>query len=375
MGKGQCPLEDMVKNMPNSNFWKNKKVFITGHTGFKGTWLCLWLIQLGAKVTGYSLDPPTTPNLFHLCKVDKMITSIKGDIRDQNLLEKSLNDAEPDIIFHLAAQSLVRDSYRIPVETYETNVMGTVYLLDVVRRAILKGKKIKAFINITTDKCYENKEWVWGYRETDRLGGFDPYSNSKACSELVTDSFRNSFFPVHEYNTHGFALASVRAGNVIGGGDWSYERLIPDCIRALLNKQTILLRNPNAVRPWQYVLEPLSGYLLLAEKLYEHGTSYDGAWNFGPSNEDCRLVSYLVEQLCKKWVGKANFSIEQNNNAFHEAQLLKLDCSKALTKLGWKPRWNIDIAIDKIIEWSKSYELRENIKEICFKQIKEYSES
>jgi CDP-glucose 4,6-dehydratase len=359
--------------MIDKNFWKDKKVFITGHTGFKGAWLYMWLSQLGANVTGYSLAPPTSPNLYDICKLSQTPQSIIGDIRNKQLLKEAILLAKPDIIFHLAAQPLVRDSYRMPVETYETNVMGTVNLFDAVREAIALGNKIKAIVNVTTDKCYENKEWEWGYRENDSLGGYDPYSNSKACSELVTSSFRNAFFPSKDYDRHGLAIATARAGNVIGGGDWSDERLIPDCIRSLILKEPIIIRNPYAIRPWQHVLEPLSGYLILAQKLYQSGTIFDGAWNFGPQDKDCRTVSYIVEQLCKKWKNYTNLTLIQGTKELHEAQLLKLDCSKAITKLGWKPRWDINTAIDKIVEWTETYLANGDVYNVCMTQITEYS--
>ncbi|KRF18687.1 CDP-glucose 4,6-dehydratase [Paenibacillus sp. Soil787] len=352
-------------------FWTSKKVFVTGHTGFKGSWLCLWLASMGAEVTGYALLPPTTPSLYKLAQIDSMVRSVNADIRDKDLLARTLTDADPDIVIHMAAQSLVRASYDAPALTFETNVMGTVNLLEAVKYAVTSGKKIKAVINVTSDKCYENKESIYGYRENDALGGKDPYSNSKACSELVTASYRNSFFHSDNYLHHGVALATVRAGNVIGGGDWAYERLIPDCIRAFLKEDVINIRNPHAVRPWQHVLEPLSGYLLLAQYLYEAGPSYAEGWNFGPEDEDAKSVRWVVDALCRKWGGIAGCKIDSNNHP-HEAHLLKLDCTKAKMRLGWKPRWKLGQALDKVVEWSKAYKSGEDIRTVCLRQLNEF---
>lgn len=350
----------------NNNFWKDKKVFITGHTGFKGSWLCLWLQLMGANVTGYALAPPTDPSLFELCGIDKLINSIIGDVRDYQQLSLAIKDSQPEIVIHMAAQPLVRESYKNPQETYAINVMGTVNLLEAVR--ICPG--IKAVVNVTTDKCYENKEWVWGYRENEPMGGYDPYSNSKACSELITASYRSSFFNPGDYLKHGVGLASARAGNVIGGGDWAADRLIPDCIRAILNEKRILIRNPNAIRPWQHVLEPLNGYLLLAQKLYEKGPLFGEGWNFGPNDDDARPVQWIVQKICEKW-GHASFEIDQGEHP-HEAQYLKLDCSKAKMRLGWFPKWDLETTIDKIIEWTKAYQAGKDLREVCINQIKEF---
>ena len=355
-------------NLIDKNFWKNKKVFITGHTGFKGSWLCLWLQSLGVEVIGYALNPPTNPNLFELCEIDKLITSLFADVRDINSLTKAIHSYQPEIIIHMAAQPLVRESYKNPVETYSVNVMGTVNLLEAVRNS----KGIKAVINITTDKCYENKEWCWGYRENEPLGGYDTYSNSKACSELVTSAYRNSFFNPQHYNIHGVGLASARAGNVIGGGDWAVDRLVPDCIRALLAGEKIILRNPKSIRPWQYVLDPLSGYLLLAQKLFENGPTYAEGWNFGPDDTDARTVEWIVQTICEKWGQNTAYEIDKGEHP-HEAHYLKLDCSKAKTELGWYPRWNIEKAIDKVIEWTRAYSEKKNVRKVCLKQIEEYS--
>jgi len=350
-------------------FWKDKKVFITGHTGFKGSWLCLWLHKLGAKVTGYALNPPTTPSLFELCNISGLVNSVIADIRETDKLTEAMQKVSPEIVIHMAAQPLVRESYKNPVETYEINVMGTVNLFEAVRRC----RCVKAVINVTTDKCYENQEWVWGYRENEPMGGYDPYSNSKACSELVTAAYRNSFFNPGDYANYGVAIASARAGNVIGGGDWAMDRLIPDCIRALLKGEKIVIRNANAVRPWQHVLEPLSGYLLLAKKLYDDGPRYAEGWNFGPDDRDAKPVECIVDTMCKKWGQNASYETDKGEHP-HEARYLKLDCSKAKTELGWYPRWNLEMAIDSIIDWTRAYKENKDLRQSCFKQIKEYSE-
>ncbi|KQU17355.1 CDP-glucose 4,6-dehydratase [Bacillus sp. Leaf13] len=358
--------------MLDNDFWRGKKVFITGHTGFKGSWLCLWLNSLGADVTGFSLSPPTDPSLFHLCSIQEDTKTIIGDIRDREALSSALLNAKPDIVFHLAAQPIVRASYQDPIYTYETNVMGTIYLFEAIRLAVNNKVPIKAVINITSDKCYENKEWAWGYRENDPMGGYDPYSNSKACAELITSSYRRSFFNPESYDLHRVALASVRAGNVIGGGDWAADRLVPDCIRALLLGNEIKIRNPYAIRPWQHVLEPLSGYLLLAQKLYQEGVPYAEGWNFGPRDDDAKSVEWIVKNICNKWGSHASYQIEKGNYE-HEAHFLKLDCSKSKQKLGWAPRWNIGQGIDKTLEWTRAYTDQKCLKDICLQQIEEYS--
>lgn len=353
-------------------FWNNKKVFVTGHTGFKGSWLCLWLASLGAKVTGYALHPPTTPNLYELCQLDSMVHSVIADIREKDTLNRTLYDADPDIVIHMAAQPLVRMSYLSPAVTYETNVMGTVYLFEAVKYAANNGKHVKAVINVTTDKCYENKNWPWGYRENDPLGGYDPYSNSKACSELVTDCYRNAFFNPKAYQNHGVGLATARAGNVIGGGDWAADRLIPDCIRTLLKGETILIRNPQAIRPWQHVLEPLSGYLLLAQKLYEAGPSNAHGWNFGPDDQDAKPVEWIVTKLCEQWGQGASYEIEKADHPY-EAPYLKLDCSQAKAQLSWHPRWSLEQAIDKVMEWTLAYKHKEDMQSVCLHQLSEFT--
>lgn len=356
--------------MIDRDFWKGKRVFITGHTGFKGAWLCLWLNLMGANVTGYALSPPTNPSLFELSGVDKLVNSIIGDVRHESKLSKAMLATNPEIVIHMAAQALVRKSYSDPVETYSTNVMGTVNLFEAVR----KCGSVKAIVNVTTDKCYENKEWPWGYRENEPLGGYDPYSNSKACSELVTSSYRNSFFNPNDYQTHGVALGSARAGNVIGGGDWAADRLIPDCIRSLLKGQEILIRSPQAIRPWQHVFEPLSGYLTLAQKLFENGPRFAEGWNFGPDDNDCRPVEWIVKRMCLKWGLGSGYKIEGGEHP-HEANYLKLDCSKAKARLGWYARWNLEKAIDKVIEWTLAYKKSNDLNKVCLEQIDEYSNS
>lgn len=354
--------------MGDVNFWQGKKVFLTGHTGFKGSWLCMWLSRMGAHVTGYALDPPTDPSLFELARVGGLVDSRIADVRDPERLKVEMSSASPDIVIHMAAQPLVRDSYKIPVETYAINVMGVVHLLEAVRSC----PSVRAVVNVTTDKCYENREWVWGYRENEPMGGFDPYSNSKGCSELITASYRSSFFNSQRFAEHGVGLASARAGNVIGGGDWAGDRLIPDIIRAILAGEPVRIRNPHAIRPWQHVLEPLSGYLLLAQKLYEDGAHYAEGWNFGPAEEDAWPVEWIVQRLCRQWGAGARYEIDEGDHP-HEAHYLKLDCSKARSGLGWHPRWDLDKALDSIIEWTQSYRSGDNLQKVCLGQIAEFT--
>ena len=343
------------------DFYKNKRVFITGHTGFKGSWLSKMLLEAGADVTGYSLLPPTNPSLFELIKLNKNMNSIIGDVRDLDLLKKSINHAKPDIVLHLAAQPIVRDSYRLPAETYEINVMGTVHILESIRN----NDHVKSFVNVTTDKVYENKEWHWGYREQDNLCGYDPYSNSKSCSELVTQSFRNSFFKDND-----IAISTARAGNVIGGGDFANDRLIPDCVKAILEDRTIIVRNQYAIRPWQHVLEPLSGYLLLAQKQYEDKL-FASSYNFGPEDKDCMDVMHVVMDFCSEWGEKAKWEYIPDNG-LHEATFLKLDCSKARGVLDWKPKWNLKTAIHQTVAFYKCYAQKEDLDQCMRKQISEY---
>jgi len=351
----------------DSTFWKGKKVFITGHTGFKGSWLSIWLHSMGAEVTGYALNPPTDPSLYELCRIDQLVNSVIADVRDGERLGKAMQMASPEVIIHMAAQPLVRESYKNPVDTYATNVMGTVNLLEAVR----KYDSVKAVVNVTTDKCYDNKEWVWGYRENEPLGGYDPYSSSKACSELVTSAYRTSFFNPKDYAIHKVSLASARAGNVIGGGDWAADRLIPDCIRAILNGEKIIIRNPNAIRPWQHVLEPLSCYLILAQKLWQEGADYAEGWNFGPNDEDAKHVSWIVDRLAKTWSEGASWVVDGGVHP-HEATYLKLDCSKAHARLGWQPRWDIGQAIEKIVEWQKACDQGADMRKLTLAQINAY---
>jgi len=346
-------------------FWNGKKVFLTGHTGFKGGWLSLWLASMGAKVTGYALAPNTTPNLFAVLAIDSLIEkSYIADIRDLVGLQKAMLAAKPDVVIHMAAQPLVRYSYVKPVETYATNVMGTVHILESVRTT----DSVRATVVVTTDKCYENKEWVWGYRENDQMGGFDPYSNSKGCAELVTSAYRQSYFS-NPNSTN--KVASARAGNVIGGGDWSEDRLIPDAIKAFEANKPLTIRNPMAKRPWQHVLEPLSGYLILAQALYEQGAPFASAWNFGPRDEDNREVQEVVNLLISGWGNSAHWEIESSEQP-HEAELLKLDCTKARMQLGWVPKWNLEIATQKIIQWQSAYQEKENMQYVSLTQINCY---
>jgi CDP-glucose 4,6-dehydratase len=339
------------------NFWKDKRVLLTGHTGFKGSWLSLWLQSLGAQVVGFALAPPTELNLFEVANIGNGMVSLIGDIRDLEHLRAAFSVHRPQIVIHMAAQALVRHSYIEPVETYATNVMGTVNLLEAVRVAGC----VKAVVNITSDKCYENREWVWGYRENEAMGGFDPYSSSKGCAELVCSGYRNSFFPAEKYHEHGVALASARAGNVIGGGDWAQDRLIPDIMRA-----------PHAVRPWQHVLEPLSGYLSLAQKLYEAGPDYAEGWNFGPNDIDAKPVQWIVERLTHAWGEGASWSRDTGAHP-HEAHYLKLDCSKANARLDWQPRWSLEEALSKIVDWQRNYQRGADMNAITLEQIALYS--
>lgn len=351
----------------NPAFWAGKRVFLTGHTGFKGSWLSLWLQSLGAKLTGFALQPPTQPSLFDEAQVAVGMRSIIGDIRDLPALQKALQEARPEIVFHMAAQPLVRYSYENPVETYATNVMGTVHLLEAVRQT----SGVRAVVNVTTDKCYENREWVWGYRENEPMGGYDPYSNSKGCAELVSSAYRSSFFNASAYSRHGVALATVRAGNVIGGGDWAQDRLIPDILAALVQGDVISIRNPHAIRPWQHVLEPLRGYLTLAERLAEFGTDYAEGWNFGPNDEDARPVGWIVEQMAHKWDNEAAWRVDAGEHP-HEAHYLKLDISKARGRLDWHPTLRLNDALNLIVDWAKQRQSGVDVRELTLAQIAAY---
>ncbi len=345
-----------------TEFWQDKRVLLTGHTGFKGAWISLWLHSKGAKVQGFALAPPTSPSLFEEAKVGDLIKSNLGDIRDFAAISKLVKDFKPEVVFHMAAQPLVRYSYDEPLETYATNVMGTAHLLESIRTI----DTVRAVVNVTTDKCYENREWVWGYREDEAMGGYDPYSSSKACSELVTAAYRQSFL-----DKAGIAVATARAGNVIGGGDWAKDRLIPDILRAFEDKQPVSIRNPNSIRPWQHVLEPLSGYLLLAEKLYIEPKAFSQAWNFGPQDDDAKPVGWIVEAMANKWGKDASWSFDEGDNP-HEAHYLKLDISKAKQIMGWSPRWTLDKGLDHTVEWHMGWLEGNDVRALCLQQINNY---
>ncbi len=367
MGRSQSALENMgmtaVAVAPD--FWRGKRVFLTGHTGFKGSWLSLWLQSMGAHVQGYALPPPTQPALFEEAKVAQGMLSTVGDVRDLSHLTEAMRRFAPEIVLHMAAQPLVRLSYAQPVDTYATNVMGTVHLLEAARLT----DSVRVVLNVTTDKCYENQEWHWGYREDEPMGGHDPYSNSKGCSELVTSAYRRSFMA-----ERGIALASARAGNVMGGGDWAQDRLVPDILRALEKQQAVLIRNPHAIRPWQHVLEPLSGYLCLAQHLSASGQAFAQAWNFGPRDEDAQPVQWIVQRMTQAWSQGATWQVAQGDHP-HEAHFLKLDISKARAELGWQPRWSLDTALQKITEWHQAWLAGRNVRELCLSQIAQYQES
>ena len=354
-----------IPEQVDPHFWSGKKVFLTGHTGFKGSWITVWLSSMGAKVTGFSLAPNTNPNLFEEAGVAALcVRSYIEDIRDLTSLQKAMIEAEPDVLIHMAAQPLVRHSYNNPVETYAINVMGTVHVLESARYI----DSLRATVIVTTDKCYENKEWVWGYRENEPMGGYDPYSNSKGCAELVTAAYRQSYFSSDSKRN---SIASVRAGNVIGGGDWSEDRLIPDAIKAFQSEQVLKIRNPYATRPWQHVLEPLSGYLVLTQALYQKGYEFSSAWNFGPLDEGNRTVEEVVNLLISEWGNSASWEKESLGQR-HEAGLLKLDCSKAHSLLGWYPRWSLEVAVQKIVEWQKDFQDKKNMQAVMLAQINQY---
>jgi CDP-glucose 4,6-dehydratase len=349
--------------MIDREFWKGKRVFLTGHTGFKGSWTSLWLVSLGAKVKGYALKPPTSPSLFYEAKIDSIIDSQIADIRDQEALRESMTEFSPDILIHMAAQPLVRYSYEAPIETYEVNVIGTAKVLEIARSC----PNLKAVINITTDKCYENDERSEGYKENDPMGGYDPYSSSKGCAELVTSAYRRSFL-----QDKGIGLASVRAGNVIGGGDWADDRLIPDILRSFEKNKPVVIRNPKATRPWQHVLEPLSGYLILAQALYGDQKKYAEGWNFGPNEQDVKSVDWILDEMIGKWPN-SSWELDENSSP-HEANFLKLDISKAKSKLDWSPVWKLSCTLEKIVSWHQAWLNKEDIQAMCLAEIKEYME-
>lgn len=352
----------MTRSHLNPVFWQGKRVLLTGHTGFKGSWLSLWLQAMGSEIRGIALPPPTEPSLFECASVASGMDHQICDIRDYDRLQALFSEFAPEIVIHMAAQPLVRLSYQQPMETYATNVMGTVHVLEAARRT----GTVKAIVNVTTDKCYENREWAWGYRENEPMGGFDPYSNSKGCAELVSSAYRQSFL-----KAEGIALATARAGNVIGGGDWALDRLVPDILRALEQDQPVLIRNPHAIRPWQHVLEPLSGYLLLAQQLYAHGQAYAEGWNFGPRDEDAKPVQWIVEALCQAWGNGASWTLQPGTHP-HEANFLKLDISKARQHLDWTPRWTLETALSRIVAWHQAWRQGDDMRAICLDQITQY---
>ena len=346
----------------NPDFWRHKRVLLTGHTGFKGSWISLWLQSMDATLRGIALEPPTKPSLFEVARVSERMDHRIVDIRDFAAVKAQMDEFQPEIVIHMAAQPLVRLSYSEPVDTYATNVMGTVHLLEAARHA----GSVKAIVNITTDKCYENREWVWGYREDEPMGGYDPYSSSKGCAELVSTAYRKSFL-----KSADIAVATARAGNVIGGGDWALDRLLPDILRHLEKQEPVPIRNPHAVRPWQHVLEPLSGYLLLAESLYSRGQTDAEGWNFGPRNEDARTVKWIVEHLCDCWGNDATWSTQPGDHP-HEASFLRLDIAKAHQRLNWQPRWSLEKALNQIVEWHHAWLSGQDMRAISLKQINHY---
>jgi len=348
----------------NPEFWQNKQILITGHTGFKGSWLSLWLQSLGANVIGYALNPPTQPSLFAIADVAQGMISITGDIRNLEKLQGIMAQYQPQIVIHMAAQPIVRYSYEHPLETYTTNIIGTANLLEAVRHT----ESVKVVVSITSDKCYENKESVWGYRENETMGGKDPYSSSKGCAELIISAYRHSYFTPQNDESHGIALASVRAGNVIGGGDWAKDRLIPDIIRAIQAQKPVLIRNPQSTRPWQHVLEPLNGYLTVAEHLWEEGVKYAEAWNFGPNDDDAKPVSWIVQRLTHLWGDGASWHLDQKEHP-HEDHYLKLDCSKAKARLGWKPKLSLAVALEWIVEFYQGYFQQQDMRQLTQAQI------
>jgi CDP-glucose 4,6-dehydratase len=356
---------EIKKGTVDPFFWKSKKVFLTGHTGFKGSWVSLWLQSMGAIVKGYSLEPNTNPNLFSEANVAENMESEVGDIRNLEQITKSMTAFNPDVLIHMAAQPLVRLSYSAPVDTYTTNVIGTVNVLEAARKCV----NLKAIVSVTTDKCYENNEWDWGYRENEPMGGHDPYSSSKGCAELVTSAYRRSFFNSKE----SAALASARAGNVIGGGDWADDRLIPDILKAFEKSAPVVVRNPLSTRPWQHVLEPLSGYLVLAQELYISGNEVAEAWNFGPKDEGCKPVNWILDKMVAQWGDGANWELDKNSHP-HEAGFLKLDCSKAANRLKWQPKWSLEETLKLIIDWHQHYMNGDDVQKECLKEIQKYTQ-
>lgn len=355
--------------MIDKSFWRDRRVLVTGHTGFKGGWLALWLECLGAEVSGYALAPATSPNLYEAANVSRGLKgSVIADIRDLNRLRDVIRRARPEIVIHMAAQPLVRSSYADPIETYSVNVVGTVTLLEAIRRA----GGVRAVVSVTSDKCYENREWAWGYRESDPMGGFDPYSSSKGCAELATAAMRASFFHPESWSEHKVAVASARAGNVIGGGDWAEDRLVPDLIRAFTAGRAAAVRRPEAVRPWQHVLEPLSGYLVLAQRLVQDGPAYAEGWNFGPWESDAREVGWLSRRVSELWGDGARCEGDRGVHP-HEATFLKLDCSKARARLGWRPRWQLDRALEETVAWYRAFYRGTDIRALSVGQIEAYS--
>ena len=351
----------------DATFWKGKKVLITGHTGFKGSWLSLWLQTKGVNTVGYSLPPPTKPSLFEIANISEGMVSIKGDVRDLDHIKTVITEYTPEIVIHMAAQSLVRYSYSNPIETYSTNVMGTANVLEAIRQT----DSVKVVLIIRRERGRAVVKVLWGYRENDPMGGHDPYSSSKGCAELVTSAYRSSYFSKKDYQTDSVALASARAGNVIGGGDWAGDRLIPDIVRAIMENRSVAIRNPNATRPWQHVLEPLEGYLSLVEKLWEQGQEFSGGWNFGPDDEDCRAVSWIVKNVTHFWEGDIHWELDSAENP-HEATYLKLDCSKAKRLLGWSPKLNLFTALEWVVEWYQGYINNMDMRELSKAQISRY---
>ena len=350
------------------DFWHQRPVLVTGHTGFKGSWLSLWLQHMGADVTGFALAPPSSPSLFESAEVASKMNSVLGDIREPESILRVMQQVKPDVVIHMAAQSLVRHSYQHPIETFSTNVMGTAHLLEAVRAT----GGVKAVVVVTSDKCYENREWEWGYRENEAMGGHDPYSSSKGCAELVTAAYRNSFFSDSANAGQPVAVATARAGNVIGGGDWAADRLVPDIVRAFSKKQPVVVRNPDAVRPWQHVLEPLRGYLMLAEKLLTHGSAFAQAWNFGPAESDARSVEWIVDTLSNSWGDQPRWQRDANAHP-HEAHTLRLDCAKARAHLAWHPKWQLARALEEIVAWHTAEQAGKSMRAVTLGQIEAYS--